>query len=604
LQKTLPKRSEVPVELTWNLESIYATPEDWEQAFTWVNDELPKLGVYQGTLGRDAATLYAALQLDDRLSETLHKLYAYANMRSDEDTSNSANLARLNRVMALGAKAAAISAFMTPEILEIPQERIEEFLRDDPRLELYRHALDELMRRKPHVRSAEVEGLLAEASEALEVPSQVFNMLNNADLKLPTIKDAEGQDVEVTKGNYILFLEGRDRRVRKDAFEAMHSTFYKQRNTLAATLNGQVKAQIFRARARNYATALEAALDANNIPVSVYDNLVETVDKNLGVLHRYLRLRKKLLGLDELHMYDLYVPMVAEVDYKVSFEQAKEQVARGLAPLGADYVEDMVRGFNSRWIDVYENEGKAGGAYSGGTYGTHPFVLLNYQENLNSVYTLAHEFGHSMHSYYTRRTQPYPYGDYTIFVAEVASTLNEVLLTHYLLETTDDRALRMYIINHYLESFRTTLYRQTMFATFERQIHAAAEAGEALTADALSQMYKEINDRYYGPEVNVDDLISIEWARIPHFYYNFYVYQYATGISAAAALGQQILSEGKPAVERYRRFLTRGSSDYSINLLRDAGVDMTSPEPIQQALDLFGRYIGEMEQMAQRGTDR
>ncbi len=604
MQKTLPKRSEVPVELTWNLESIYATPEDWEQAFTWVNDELPKLGVYQGTLGRDAATLYAALQLDDRLSETLHKLYAYANMRSDEDTSNSANLARLNRVMALGAKAAAISAFMTPEILEIPQERIEEFLRDDPRLELYRHALDELMRRKPHVRSAEVEGLLAEASEALEVPSQVFNMLNNADLKLPTIKDAEGQDVEVTKGNYILFLEGRDRRVRKDAFEAMHSTFYKQRNTLAATLNGQVKAQIFRARARNYATALEAALDANNIPVSVYDNLVETVDKNLGVLHRYLRLRKKLLGLDELHMYDLYVPMVAEVDYKVSFEQAKEQVARGLAPLGADYVEDMVRGFNSRWIDVYENEGKAGGAYSGGTYGTHPFVLLNYQENLNSVYTLAHEFGHSMHSYYTRRTQPYPYGDYTIFVAEVASTLNEVLLTHYLLETTDDRALRMYIINHYLESFRTTLYRQTMFATFERQIHAAAEAGEALTADALSQMYKEINDRYYGPEVNVDDLISIEWARIPHFYYNFYVYQYATGISAAAALGQQILSEGKPAVERYRRFLTRGSSDYSINLLRDAGVDMTSPEPIQQALDLFGRYIGEMEQMAQRGTDR
>ncbi len=604
MQKTLPKRSEVPVELTWNLESIYATPEDWEQAFTWVNDELPKLGTYQGTLGRDAATLYAALQLDDRLSETLHKLFAYANMRSDEDTSNSTNLARLNRVMALGAKAAAISAFMTPEILEIPQERIEAFLREDSRLELYRHALDELMRRKPHVRSAEIEGLLAEASEALEAPSQVFNMLNNADLKLPTIKDAEGQDVEVTKGNYILFLEGRDRRVRKDAFEAMHGTFYKQRNTLAATLNGQVKAQIFRARARNYATALEAALDANNIPVSVYDNLVETVDKNLGVLHRYLRLRKKLLELDELHMYDLYVPMVAEVDYKVSFEQAKEQVASGLAPLGADYVEDMVRGFNSRWIDVYENEGKAGGAYSGGSYGTHPFVLLNYQENLNSVYTLAHEFGHSMHSYYTRRTQPYPYGDYTIFVAEVASTLNEVLLTHYLLETTDDRALRMYIINHYLESFRTTLYRQTMFATFERQIHAAAEAGEALTADSLSHMYKEINDRYYGPEVKVDDLISIEWARIPHFYYNFYVYQYATGISASAALGQQILNEGKPAVERYRRFLTRGSSDYSINLLRDAGVDMTSPEPIQQALDLFGRYIGEMEQMAQRGTGR
>lgn len=595
---TLPKRSEVPVELTWNLETIYATPEDWEQAFTWVNEELPKLSAYQGTLGSSAQRLYDALQLDNTVSEALGKLYVYASMRSDEDTSNSANLARLSRVTTLAAKAGAASAFMTPEILEIPQERIESFLREEPRLELYRHLLEELLRRKPHVRSAEVEALLAEASEALEAPSQVFNMINNADLRLPTIKDAAGQEVELTKGNYILFLEERDRRVRKDAFEGMHGTFYKQRNTLAATLNGQVKAQIFGARARHYESALEAALDANNIPVSVYDNLVETVQNNLGVLHRYLRLRKKLLGLDELHMYDLYVPMVAEVEYKVAFEQAKETVAKALAPLGSDYVEDMVRGFNSRWIDVVENEGKRGGAYSGGTYGTNPFVLLNYQENLDSMFTLAHEFGHSMHSYYTRRTQPFPYGHYTIFVAEVASTLNEALLTHYLLQETKDRALRMYIINHYLEGFRTTLYRQTMFAAFERQIHGVAEAGEALTADSLSQMYKALNDAYYGPEVNVDDLISIEWARIPHFYYNFYVYQYATGISASAALAQQILSEGAPAVERYRRFLTRGSSDYSINLLRDAGVDMTSPAPIQQALDLFGQYIGEMERMA------
>ncbi len=595
---TLPKRSEVPVELTWNLETIYATPDDWEQAFAWVNDELPKLVAYQGTLGNSAQTLYDALQLDNKVSEVLGKLYVYASMRSDEDTSNSRNLGRLSRVTTLAAKAGAATAFMTPEILEIPQERVESFLREESRLELYRHLLDELLRRKPHVRSAEVEALLAEASEPLEAASQVFNMLNNADLKLPTIKDASGQEVELTKGNYILFMEDRDRNVRKDAFEGMHGTFLKQRNTLAATLNGQVKAQIFGARARHYNSALEAALDANNIPVSVYDNLVETVHNNLGALHRYLRLRKKLLGLDELHMYDLYVPMVAEVEYKVSFEQAKETVARALAPLGPDYVEDMVRGFHSRWIDVLENEGKRGGAYSGGTYGTNPFVLLNYQENLDNMFTLAHEFGHAMHSFYTRRTQPYPYGSYTIFVAEVASTLNEALLTHYLLETTTDRALRMYIINHYLESFRTTLYRQTMFAAFERQIHAAAEAGEALTADSLSQMYKALNDAYYGPEVNVDDLISIEWARIPHFYYDFYVYQYATGISASAALAQQILSEGTPAVERYRRFLTRGSSDYSINLLRDAGVDMTSPAPIQQALDLFDRYIGEMEKMA------
>ncbi|HEY7347539.1 MAG TPA: oligoendopeptidase F [Ktedonobacterales bacterium] len=598
MQTTLPKRSEVPVELTWNLESIFETPESWEQAFIRVNDELPKLSAFQGALGNSAQTLYEALHLDSTLSEALGKLYVYASMRSDEDTSNSTNLARLSRVTTLATKVGAASAFMTPEILEIPQDRIEGFLREDTRLELYRHLLDELLRRKPHVRSAEVEALLAEVSEPLDAPSQVFNMLNNADLKLPTIKDAAGQDVELTKGNYILFLEERNRDVRKAAFEGMHRTFFKQRNTLAATLNGQVKGQIFGARARHYDTALEAALDANNIPVSVYENLVDTVHDNLGVLHRYLRLRKKLLGLDELHMYDLYVPMVAEVEYKVSFEQAKETVAKALAPLGPDYVADMTRGFHSRWIDVLENEGKRGGAYSSGTYGTNPFVLLNYQENLDNMFTLAHEFGHSMHSFYTRRTQPYPYGSYTIFVAEVASTLNEALLTHHLLEKTTDRALRMYIINHYLEGFRTTLYRQTMFAAFERQIHTVAEAGEALTADSLSQIYKELNDAYYGPEVNVDDLISIEWARIPHFYYDFYVYQYATGISASAALAQQILSEGAPAVERYRRFLTRGSSDYSIDLLRDAGVDMTSPAPVQQALDLFGRYIGEMEKMA------
>jgi len=598
LQTTLPKRSEVPVELTWNLETIYATPEDWEQAFTWVNDELSKLSACQGTLGTASQALYDALQLDNRISEVLGKLYVFASMRSDEDTSNSPNLARLSRVTTLATKAAAASAFMTPEILEIPQERIEGFLREETRLELYRHLLDELLRRKPHVRSAEVEALLAEASDPLEAPSQVFNMLNNADLKLPTIKDPNGQDVELTKGNYILFLEDRNRNVRREAFEAMHGTFFKQRNTLAATLNGQVKGQIFGARARRYGSALEAALDANNIPVSVYDNLVDTVRDNLGALHRYLRLRKKLLGLDDLHMYDLYVPMVPEVEYKVSFEQAKERVARALAPLGPDYVEDMTRGFDSRWIDVLENEGKRGGAYSGGTYGTNPFVLLNWQDNLDSMFTLAHEFGHTMHSYYTRRTQPFPHGGYTIFVAEVASTLNEALLTHYLLEETKQPALRKYIINHYLEGFRTTLYRQTMFAAFERQIHAAAEAGEALTADSLSQMYKALNDAYYGPEVNVDELIGIEWARIPHFYFNFYVYQYATGISASAALAQQILSEGKPAVERYRRFLTRGSSDYSIDLLRDAGVDMTSPAPIQQALDLFSHYIGEMEKMA------
>ncbi|HEU5201090.1 MAG TPA: oligoendopeptidase F [Ktedonobacterales bacterium] len=595
--QTLPTRSEVPAEMTWDLESIFPTPEAWEKDFTWVNDELPKLSAYEGKLSDNAQTLYEALDFDSRLSEVLGRLAVYASMRADEDTANQTNQAREARINMLGAKAGAATAFLTPEILAIPQERLESFLREEPRLELYRHTLDELLRRKPHVRSAEVEALLAEASETLYAPAQIFGMINDADLKLPIIKNSKGEDVQLSKGNYILYMEDRDRRVRKDAFEGMHGTFYKQRNTLAATLNGHVKSQIFRAKARRYNSAIEAALDANNIPVSVYENLLETVRNNIGVLNRYLALRKRVLGLEDLHMYDLYVPIVAEVEYKVRFEQAKETVAKALAALGKDYVEDMVRGFNSRWIDVLENEGKRGGAYSSGTYGTHPFVLLNYQENLDNMFTLAHEFGHSMHSFYTRRTQPYPYGDYTIFVAEVASTLNEALLTHYLLETVTDKPLRMYIINHYLEGFRATLYRQTLFADFERQIHAMAEAGEALTAESLSKVYKDLNVAYYGGETNVDDLTEIEWARIPHFYYNFYVYQYATGISASAALAQQIVTEGQPAVERYRRFLTRGSSDYSINLLRDAGVDMTSSAPVQQALELFGRYVGEMEKL-------
>jgi oligoendopeptidase F len=364
---------------------------------------------------------------------------------------------------------------------------------------------------------------------------------------------------------------------------------------MAATLATNIKRDIFYARARHYASAREAALSPHNIPVSVYDALVESVNRNVPALQRYLALRKRALGISDLHMYDLYVPIVPEVEYKVSYEQACETVARALAPLGEEYVRGLREGFTSRWIDVLENRGKRSGAYSGGAFGTRPFVLLNYQPSMDGMFTLAHEMGHSMHSYFTRRTQPYHYGDYTIFVAEVASTLNEALLTHYLLETTQERGLRLYILNHYLESFRTTLYRQTLFAEFERDIHAQAEAGEALTADSLSALYKQINDRYYGPTVDVDELISIEWARIPHFYYNFYVYQYATGISASAALAARIISEGQPAVERYLRFLRSGSSDYSINLLRDAGVDMSTPEPVQQALDTFARYVAEME---------
>jgi oligoendopeptidase F len=593
---TLPARSELPTESTWELESIFATDAAWEAAFARVSAMLPRLAAYQGRLGESAATLLEAYRLRDEAGLVLGHVAVYAHHRQDEDTANSTYQALADRAISLAAEFGATTSFFVPEILAIPEERLNGYLASEPGLATYRHLLDDILRERPHVLSAEMEALLAQTIEMAEGPQKTFGMLNNADLKLPRVHDEQGQEVELTQGNYVSrFLENRNRDVRREAFEAMLGTFQGVRNTLAATLSTQVKSHIFYSRARHYATAREAALSAHNIPVSVYDALVESVHSNVPALQRYLALRKRALGISDLHMYDLYVPIVPEVEFKVSYDEAQETVAQALAPLGEEYVRGLREGFTGRWIDVLENRGKRSGAYSGGAYGTRPFVLLNYQPSMDGMFTLAHEMGHSMHSYFTRATQPYHYGDYTIFVAEVASTLNEALLTYHLLQTTQDRALRLYVLNHYLESFRTTLYRQTLFAEFERDIHARSEAGEALTADGLSALYKQINDRYYGPTVDVDELISIEWARIPHFYYNFYVYQYATGISASAALAARIISEGQPAVERYLRFLRSGSSDYSINLLREAGVDMSTPAPVQQALDTFARYVAEME---------
>jgi oligoendopeptidase F len=422
-------------------------------------------------------------------------------------------------------------------------------------------------------------------------------MIDNADLKLPKIKNEAGEEVELTKGNYMVFIRSTDRRVRKDAFEALHSTFLKQRNTIAATLSAQIKGDIFYTRQRGYGSCRERALAQYNIPVSVYDMLVETVSEHIPLLNRYMRLRRRMLQLDELHMYDLYVPIVKETSDEISYPQAADTVVAALAPLGENYISHLKEAFTQRWIDVYETPGKRGGAYSGGAYSTRPFVLLNFQNRRESMYTLAHELGHSMHSFFTRSNQPYQYGDYTIFVAEVASTLNEGLLTQYLLKTNTDPAVLLPVLNHSLEGFRGTLFRQTMFAEFEQQIHSRAEQGEPLTADTLSKMYHTLNEKYYGAEVTIDDLIDIEWARIPHFYYNFYVYQYATGISAASALVQQILQEGKPAVNRYLKFLSSGSSDYSIELLKKAGVDMTTPQPVRQAFQLFESHLEQMERL-------
>ena len=435
------------------------------------------------------------------------------------------------------------------------------------------------------------------AGEVAAAPEHIFRMVNNADMHFPYITDENGQEVELTHGRYIQFMESRDRRVRKQAFEELYRTYGKQKNTIASTLNYSIKKDIFYSRIRNYPSTLERALHADKVPVSVYDNLIKAVEDNMGALHRYVSLRKRALGLDELHMYDLYVPIVQNVEMKVPYDRAKEMIAEGLKPLGERYLNILHEGYESGWIDVLENEGKTSGAYSWGCYDTHPYVLLNYQENINNVFTLAHEMGHAIHTYLSNRNQPYILAGYKIFVAEVASTLNEILLTHHLLNNLEDDQQKAYVLNYYLEQFRGTVYRQTMFAEFERIVHGMAESGEPLTVESLSDVYYKLNLKYYGPDMVVDDEIALEWARIPHFYSSFYVYKYATGFAAAAALAQRILDEGQTAVDRYLNFLSRGGSDYPIELLKDAGVDMTSPEPVNQALKTFSNLLDRMEKL-------
>jgi len=595
--QTFTRRSEIPPAYTWNLESIYPGDDDWEREAQSLQRRLPELEALKGTLAQGGQALLTVLRKRDELFEELGRLAAYAHMRRDEDTTKSKYQGMADRATQLLVRATTAAAYIEPEILALPQTTLDRFLREVPGLELYRHQLDDLNRKRPHVRSAEIEAVLAAAGEIAVAPGTIFTMIENADLSLPMIKNEASEEVQLTQGNYLVFIRSADRRVRKEAFEGLHGTFLKQRNTIATTLASQVKADSFYTQQRGYATSRERALADYDIPTSVYDNLVETVGEHIPLLDRYLKLRKRVLQLDQLHMYDLYVPIVQEAQNEISYEQARETVVAALAPLGENYISTLRQGFQQRWIDVYETPGKTSGAYSSGAYGTQPFILLNFHGNRDGMYTLAHELGHSMHSFYTRAHQPYQYGDYTLFVAEVASTLNEGLMTEYLLKTTADRALRLAILNHSLENFRGTLFRQTMFAEFEQRIHALAEKGEPLTAASLSATYRALNEKYYGAEVTIDDLIDIEWARIPHFYYNFYVYQYATGISAASALVQQILHEGKPAVERYLKFLRSGSSVYSIELLRKAGVDMTSPEPVRQALSLFESHLAQMEEL-------
>ncbi|MCL4532410.1 MAG: oligoendopeptidase F [Actinobacteria bacterium] len=591
----IPKRQEVPEPYTWDLQTVYAEESLWEADFQAIKGSVPRIEAFRGTLGDSPRQLLDGLKLRDETELRLGRLLVYARMRKDEDNANSRYQALSDRGTALAAEVSSALAFMPPELLSLPEQKLRDFLAAEPALRVYAHHLDELMRQRAHVRTTEVEMLLAQSMEVARTPDNTYSLLTNADMKFPTIKDEEGRPIELTQSRYGQFRESSDREVRRAAFEALHQTYNSFRNTCASSLAGSVRSDIFYARARNYPNALEAALVPNNIPTQVYNNLILTVDQNLPYLHRYIALRRRLLGLDELHHWDLYVPTVPDVQVKVSYEEATQTVVSALSPLGKEYVDALRKGLASRWVDVYENEGKTSGAYSSGSYGTNPFILLNYQGMLNDVFTIAHELGHSMHSYFTRTTQPFVYGDYTIFLAEVASTLNEMLLNAHLVKQTTDPKLRAYLINQQLERFRTTLFRQTMFAEFELAIHGRAEAGEALTADWLSGYYRELNLKYYGTEVAPDEGIAIEWARIPHFYWAYYVFQYATGLSAAAALSHQILTEGEPAGARYVRFLRSGSSDYSIELLKEAGVDMTSPEPVRDALELFHENLDQME---------
>ncbi|MBA2877608.1 oligoendopeptidase F [Anoxybacillus kamchatkensis] len=597
MAKSLPTRKDVPTEYTWRLEDIFATDEQWEEEFQAIAALLPKFSEYKGKLGESAETLYEALQYRDHVLLRLGKLYAYAHMRHDEDTTNSLYQGFESRAEGLYAEAGNAMAFIVPEILALDESVVRTFLQQYEPLRLYEHELDEMNRQRPHVLSEKEEAILAQAADVMNASSNTFGALNNADLRFPTIQDENREEVEVTHGRYIRFLESEDRRVRHDAFKAVYDTYRKYENTFASTLNGAVKRNNFFARVRNYRSAREAALSKNQIPETVYDNLIETIHRYLPLLHRYVQLRKRVLGLDELHMYDLYTPLVKQVDMKVTYEEAKELLLKGLAPLGEQYIAIVKEGFDNRWVDVHETRGKRSGAYSSGSYGTNPYILMNWQDNVNNLFTLAHEFGHSVHSYYTRKYQPYPYGNYSIFVAEVASTCNEAILNDYLLQTIDDEKKKLYLLNHYLETFRGTVFRQTMFAEFEHMIHQMAQNGEALTAQTLTEKYYELNKTYFGDGIVIDEEIGLEWARIPHFYYNYYVYQYATGFSAATALSKQILEEGTPAVERYIAFLKAGSSDYPIEVLKKAGVDMTSPEPIEQACQVFEQKLQQLEQL-------
>ena len=552
---------------------------------------------FEGTLGESADRLLEYLKFNDETNLLMERLYVYANMRYHQDMANSMYQEFAAREQKLMVEMSGASAFAEPEILEITTEKINVFFNENPELETYKRYISEILRGKNHTLDKKTETILAKSRQMANAAENIFSMYNGADIKFPSITTEEGEEIEITHGNFVPLLESTDREVRKAAFEGVYETYGKMRNTLAATFAANLDQANFYAQVRNFSSAREMYLYGSNIPESVYDNLIETVHKNMDKMHKYVSLRKKILDVSELHMYDLYTPIAKAPDTKYSFEAAKDIVLEGLAPMGEEYIKVLEEGFDNRWIDVYENEGKRSGAYSWGAYGIHPYVLMNYHGTLDHVFTLAHEMGHAIHSYYSDANQPYVNAGYKIFVAEVASTCNESLLIQHLLKITEDEEEKAYLINHFLEQFKGTLYRQTMFAEFEKIAHSMVQNGEGVTADRLCEIYYNLNKKYFGDDIVIDKEIELEWARIPHFYNPFYVYQYATGLSAAIALSKRILEEGKPAVEDYMKFLTGGSSQDPIELLKIAGVDMTSSEPIETALELFGNLLEELQKI-------
>lgn len=593
----MTKRNEIDSRYKWNIQAMYSSLSDWENDIESALKTAETYSEYRGRLTENADILLKALRDKDDIWQTLERAYVYARMKRDEDNRISEYQAMTDRCFSAIAKISSALSFFTPELLGADEEHIRALISDNEELSVYTHYIDELLREKEHVLSEAEENIMAQLSEVTGAPGDIFTMLNNADISFGEIKDENGVSRKLTHGNYIRFMENHDRSVRKQAYENLYEAYRKQINTIASAYNYNTKTDVITARIRKYKSARQAALSADNVSPEVYDNLINVINSYLPVLHRYIELRRKMLGNEELRMYDIYVPLIDVPEKKISFEEAVEIARKALAPLGSEYIERMNEGIRSGWIDVYENEGKTSGAYSFGSYDSMPYILMNYTDSLKDVFTLVHEMGHSMHSSYTRENQPFIYGSHSIFTAEVASTVNESLLMNYLLENETDPDMKKYLLNMYIEEFRTTVFRQTMFAEFEHITHTAIEEGTVLTAEWLSDTYDKLNRKYFGESLADDEYIRYEWARIPHFYTAFYVYKYATGYSAATAISSKILSEGEPAAAAYREFLTTGESDYPVELLKTAGVDMSEPGPVIDAMKLFESLVDKFEKL-------